>query len=111
MKKSVYNDPSKCTFWRVPGIVLFKCRQTVTGTVFCFTLLFSLLWCIISDFTDMEMKGSDLKHLVKDRARPPQKRRPPTRPSNKPTAANDSVKDENNEEGDIEVFWSKTVEE
>lgn len=59
----------------------------------------------------MEMKGSNLKHLVKDRARPPQKRRLPTRPSNKPTAAKDSAKEENNEEGDIEVFWSKTVEE
>ena len=59
----------------------------------------------------MEVKGSDLKHLVKDRARPPQKRRLPTRPSNKPTAAKDSAKEENNEEEDIEVFWSKTVEE
>lgn len=111
MKKSGCNDPSKYTFWKVLGIVLCKCRQTVTGAVFCFTLLFNLFWCIISDFTDMEMKGSDLKHLVKDRARPPQKRRPPTRPSNKPTEAKDSAKDEKNEEEDIEVFWSKTVEE
>ena len=59
----------------------------------------------------MEMKGSDLKHLVKDRARPPQKRRLPTRPSNRPTAAKESAEDENIEEEDIEVFWSKTVEE
>lgn len=59
----------------------------------------------------METKGSDLKHLVKDRARPPQKRRLPTRPSNRPAVAKDSAQDENNEEEDIEVFWSKTVEE
>jgi len=59
----------------------------------------------------MEMKGSDLKHLVKGRARPPQKRRLPTRPSNRPTAAKETANDENKEEEDIEVFWSKTVEE
>ena len=60
----------------------------------------------------METKGSDLKHLVKDRARPPQKRRLPTRPSNRPTAAaKESAKDENPQEEDIEVFWSQTVEE
>ncbi|XP_078365428.1 uncharacterized protein LOC144649735 isoform X2 [Oculina patagonica] len=63
------------------------------------------------DFTDMETKGSDLKHLVKDRARPPQKRRLPTRPSNRPAVAKDSAQGEINEEEDIEVFWSKTVEE
>ena len=65
----------------------------------------------ISDFTDMEAKGSDLKHLVKDRARPPQKRRLPTRPSNRPAATKDPAQDENKEDEDIEVFWSKTVEE
>ena len=59
----------------------------------------------------MEMKGSDLKHLVKDRARPPQKRRLPTRPSNRPAVAKESDKDENTPEEDIEEFWSKTVEE
>ena len=58
----------------------------------------------------METKASDLKHLNKDRARPPQKRRLPTRPSNRPGVAKDSAQDENTEVEDIEVFWNKTVE-
>lgn len=55
----------------------------------------------------METKASDLKHLVKDRARPPQKRRLPTRPSNRPGVANGPAQDEGGEAEDIEVFWSK----
>ena len=68
-------------------------------------------WCIISDFKDVETKSSELKHLVKDRARPPQKRRLPTRPSNRPAVANGSAQDESTADEDIEAFWSKTVEE
>ena len=58
----------------------------------------------------MESKPSELTHLVKDRARPPQKRRLPTRPSNRPAVANGSSKDEEKEEEDIEAFWHNAVE-
>ena len=53
------------------------------------------------------MKTSGLKHLGKDRARPPQKRRLPTRPSNRPAVAQDESKDDES----IEAFWSKTEQE
>ena len=59
----------------------------------------------------MEPKASELKHLVKDRARPPQKRRLPTRPSNRTAAANVSNNgDENAEDENIELFWNKPVD-
>lgn len=60
------------------------------------------------EFNDLEMKtSSGLKHLGKDRARPPQKRRLPTRPSNRPAVAQDESKDDES----IEAFWSKTEQE
>ena len=69
-----------------------------------------ILWFLVSDFTDIEPKASELKHLVKDRARPPQKRRLPTRPSNRPAVDDVSNHEEEKKEEDIEVFWNKTVE-
>ena len=69
-----------------------------------------LIFCfIISELTDLEPQASELKHLVKGRARPPQKRRLPTRPSNRPGVANGASNDDEKEE-DIEVFWNKGVE-
>lgn len=62
---------------------------------------------IKADFNDLEMKTSGLKHLGKDRARPPQKRRLPTRPSNRPAVA----QDESKENEGIEAFWTNTVQE
>ena len=59
----------------------------------------------------MEPKASELKHLVKDRARPPQKRRLPTRPSNRTAAANVSNNgDEKAEDENIELFWNKPAD-
>lgn len=59
----------------------------------------------------MEPKAVELKHLSKDRPRPPRKRRPPTRPSNMPAVANDSSNgDAKEEEENIEAFWLVTTE-
>ena len=59
----------------------------------------------------MEPKASELKHLVKDRARPPQKRRLPTRPSNRTAASNVSNNGDEKAEGEnIELFWNKPVD-
>jgi len=69
-----------------------------------------MIFSLFLDFVDVEPQPSALKHLVKDRARPPQKRRLPTRPSNRPAVANGSGQENGEEQEDIEVFWNKTVE-
>lgn len=75
---------------------------------FYYLALFVLHFGASLEFNDLEMKtSSGLKHLGKDRARPPQKRRLPTRPSNRPAVAQDESKDDES----IEAFWSKTEQE
>lgn len=69
-----------------------------------------MIFSLFLDFVDVEPQASALKHLAKDRARPPQKRRLPTRPSNRPAVANGSGQENGEEQEDIEVFWNKTVE-
>lgn len=65
----------------------------------------------LSDLSVVEPKASELKHLGKDRPRPPQKRRLPTRPSSKPVVANGSSnEDAKEEQEDIDLFWTATVE-